>query len=464
MEQKPYADLQAGAKVHVIGIGGAGMSAIATVLLERGYRVSGSDRIESNTTQLLSERGAQVFIGHDAQNIGDATVVLMSSAIKDDNEEVLAAQQRGISIYKRAEFLGWLTNGSTSVAVSGTHGKTTTTAMVAAILMRAGRDPSFIVGGTIHSSDANRAARAGQGAEFVIEADEYDYMFLGLTPHVAVVTNLEHDHPDCFPTFESMRDAFRQFVAKVSQDGLLVICGDDMGSRALADFSRAPWITYGLGDNTTWRATDLRPNNVGGGDFVVLREGQTVGVVRLRVPGQHNTLNALAAIAATNFLGVSFEDACDALREFRGVQRRFEMRGESRGVAVIDDYGHHPTEIRATLAAARMVYPTRTIWAVWQPHTFSRTRLLADKFATAFDDANHVIATKIYASREKDIPGINAAAVVARMRHPDARYVESLDEVVEVLTAEVQPNDVVITLSAGDATQISDRLLEHLKS
>jgi UDP-N-acetylmuramate--alanine ligase len=281
---------------------------------------------------------------------------------------------------------------------------------------------------------------------------------------VAVVTNLEHDHPDCFPTFESMRDAFRQFVAKIPQDGLLVVCGDDEGARGLTGFSRAGWITYGLGDNTTWRATDLRANNVGGGDFVVVREGQTVGVARLRVPGQHNALNALAAIAATSFLGVSFEDACDALREFRGVQRRFEMRGESRGVAVIDDYGHHPTEIRATLAAARMMYPARTIWAVWQPHTFSRTRLLADRFATAFDDANHVIVTKIYASREKDAPGIDAPAVVARMRHPDARYVESLDEVVDVLAASVQPNDVVITMSAGDATQISDRLLERLKA
>jgi len=449
-------------RVHLIGIGGAGMSAIATLLLERGYGVSGSDQNESAATQALRERGAQVFIGHRAENVGEVDVVVMSSAIKSDNVELLAAQRRGLAVSKRAQFLGWLMQGATGVAVAGTHGKTTTTAMIASILTGAGRDPSFIVGGMI--AGLNTSAHAGRGSEFVIEADEYDRTFLGLTPTVAVVTNVEHDHPDCYPTFESMLDAFRGFVALLPEHGLLALCGDDASARGLMEFRGCrDVVTYGFGRDVTWQATDLRVNNTGGTDFVVLRDGATRGLLRLRVPGRHNVLNGLAAVAATDFLGVPIEVAREALVGFQGVGRRFELRGEACGVTVIDDYGHHPTEIRATLAAARQTYPGRTVWAVWQPHTFSRTKLLLDEFAAAFEDADHVIVTEVYASREKDSLGVSGATVVKRMSHRDARHAPALMDATNILADGVQPGDVVITLSAGDGNVVGDSLLRRLE-
>ena len=456
-------DLKPGGRVHIIGIGGAGMSAIATVLLERGYGVSGSDQSESPPTQMLRERGAQVFVGHRAENVGEVEAVFISSAIKTDNVELLEAQRRGLPVSKRAQLLGWLMQGSIGVAVAGAHGKTTTTAMVASILMRAGRDPSFIAGGTI--AGLNTPAHAGRGREFVIEADEYDRTFLGLQPSVAIVTNVEHDHPDCYPTFESMLQAFRSFVSLLPEDGLLVTCGEDTGSRSLIEFRGSrDVVTYGFGRDVTWRATDAQPNNTGGSDCVVSRDGVTRGLLRLRLPGRHNVLNALAAIAATDYLGLTFEDAREALVEFQGVGRRFEMRGEACGVMVVDDYGHHPTEIRATLSAARMSYPDRSIWAVWQPHTFSRTKLLMDDFAASFNDADHVIVTEVYASRENDSLGIGAADVVARMNHRDARHAATLADAVTMLASRVKSGDIVITLSAGDGTLVSERLLQRLRS
>ncbi|MGH2593280.1 MAG: UDP-N-acetylmuramate--L-alanine ligase [Anaerolineae bacterium] len=457
-----FSRLRPGGSVHIVGIGGAGMSAIATVLLERGYRVSGSDQNESPLIRTLLGRGAQVFVGHRAENVGEVDMLIMSSAIKSDNAELSAGRRRGIPISKRAQLLGWLMQGAVGVAVAGAHGKTTTTAMIASILMDAGRDPSFIVGGTI--ARLNTPAHAGRGREFVIEADEYDHTFLGLTPSVAVVTNVEHDHPDCFPTFESMLEAFRAFVGLLPEGGLLVACGDDAAARGLMEFRGSRDVmTYGFGRDVTWQATDLRVNNAGGSDFLVARDGVTAGLLRLRVPGRHNVLNALASVAATDFLGVTFEEARAALLEFRGVGRRFELRGEACGVMVIDDYGHHPTEIRATLAAARTSYPGRSIWAVWQPHTFSRTKLLLDEFAASFEDADHVIVTEVYASREKDSLGVSVADVVKRMRHRDARQAASLNKATTMLAEHVKPGDVVITLSAGDGNQVGESLLRRLQ-
>jgi UDP-N-acetylmuramate--alanine ligase len=458
-----FSRLKPGSRIHIVGIGGAGMSAIAIVLLERGYRVSGSDQSESPAMRALRERGAEAHIGHRVENVGEVDHMLISSAIKPDNVEWAAAQQRGIPVSKRAQFLGWLMQGAQGVAVAGAHGKTTTTAMIASILAGAGRDPSFIVGGTI--TGLNTPAHAGRGREFVIEADEYDRTFLGLTPEVAVVTNVEHDHPDCFPTFESMLDAFRAFVGLLPEYGLLIACGDDAAARGLIEFRGSrDVVTYGFGRDVTWQATDARANNTGGSDFVALRDGATRGLLRLRVPGRHNVLNALAATATADFLGVAFDQMREALAEFRGVGRRFEVRGEAGGVTVIDDYGHHPTEIRATLAAARMNYPGRSIWAVWQPHTFSRTKLLLDEFAAAFEDADHVIVTDVYASREKDSLGVSAASVLKRMKHRDARHAASLMEATNALVDGVAPGDVVITLSAGDGNAVGENLLRRLQS
>ena len=454
---EPLVALPPGARIHLIGIGGAGMSAIATVLIERGYRVSGSDQAESDVTRSLREQGAQVFIGHHADNVGEVAMVVVSSAIREDNVEWMAAHSRGIPINKRARFLGWLMQGALGVAVAGTHGKTTTTAMITQILLSAGRDPSFIVGGTIAA--IGQSAHAGRDREFVIEADEYDRMFLGLTPTIEVITNVEHDHPDCYPTFDDMLGAFRAFIDRLPPDGMLVACGEDAAASALTS-ATARKLLYGFTSDMDWYATDVRPNNAGGSDFIACHNGQSLGLVRLRVPGQHNVLNALAALAATGELGVPFSVAQDALADFRGVGRRFEVRGEVNGVTIVDDYGHHPTEIKATLAGARNRYPGQTIWAVLQPHTYSRTKTLLAEFATAFADADHVIVTAIFASRERDTLGISNQNVVAKMIHPDARAIDALSNVVEYLRGHTRPGDVVITFSAGDANKISTELLK----
>ncbi len=450
-------------RVHIIGIGGAGMSAIATVLIERGYRVSGSDQAESDVTQQLREQGAEVFIGQQAANVGDVKLVVVSSAIRADNPELIAAQERGIAVTKRAQFLGWLMQGSLGVAVAGTHGKTTTTAMIAHVLITAGRDPSFIVGGMIKS--IGRSAHAGRDREFVIEADEYDRMFLGLTPAIEVILNVEHDHPDCYPTLDDLLAAFREFIQHLPEGGLVVACGEDAAASMLAREATRR-LLYGFKPTLDWYATDLRANNAGGIDFLAHHNGQTQGLVRLRVPGKHNVLNALAALAVTDALDVPFKATVDALSEFRGVGRRFEVRGEVNGVTIVDDYGHHPTEIKSTLAGARLRYPDRPIWAVLQPHTYSRTKTLLDQFAAAFDDADHVIITAIYASRERDTLGISNRDVVAAMAQRDtpprdARAIDTLDEVARYLQAHVRPGDVVITFSAGDANKISEALLRE---
>jgi len=462
----PIANLSSGVRVHFVGIGGAGLSAIAQVLLDEGYIVSGSDQQASLMTEHLTEHGATVSIGHRAVNIVGAQLVAVSSAIPKNNPEIVEARARGIPVVKRAELLGRMMEGRTGVAVAGTHGKTTTTAMIAQILLDAGRDPTFIVGGVIGS--LGTSARAGLGP-FVIEADEYDRTFLGLQPWAAVITNVEHDHPDCYPTFEAMFGAFGEFVERVQAGGVLVACRDSLPARELGE-QRARTgksvVMYGLNDGAAWRAVDVQPNNAGGSDYVLLREGQTIGLVRLRVPGLHNVVNSLAAVAVADQLGVSFSQVCDSLTEFRGVLRRFEIKGEAAGVTVVDDYGHHPSEIKATLAAARMRFPGRSIWAVFQPHTYSRVKTLMDDFATAFVDAGHVIVTAIYAAREHDTLGVSGRDIVTRMkdaRRCDAHYIADLDDAAAYLLANVKPGDVVITLSAGDGNRVGDRLLQELR-
>jgi len=453
-----------GRRVHLVGIGGAGLSAIARVLMGRGALVSGSDLVLSPVAEALARDGARIYLGHDASHIADADLVVVSSAVPQDNVEVQAARAAGIPVVKRAEMLGWLMEGSIGVAVAGTHGKTTTTAMIAMVLWEAGLDPTFIVGGVMVNLGTN--ARAGSGPHFVIEADEYDHTFLGLKPQVAVVTNVEYDHPDCFKSPALLRYAFAEFVALLPADGLLVFCRDDPVAREIGAglvAQNQAVVSYGLQGEATWRAERIRPNMAGGSDFVAVRRGQTVGEVRLRLPGAHNVLNALATLAVSERLGVPFPTVRAALREFRGVGRRFELKGEVDGVVVIDDYAHHPTEIRATLAAARQRYPGRTLWAVWQPHTYSRTKALLADFARAFGQADHVLVLPIYAARERDTLGVRSADVVAAMAHPDARCVDSLEEAVAVLGAEVQPGSVVMTLGAGDGNRVGEWLLIALR-
>ena len=449
----------------MIGIGGSGMSAIATLLLESGCVVSGSDALASETTAKLAALGAIISIGHKAENVAGADQVVVSSAVQPDNPEVAAANANGIPVLKRADFIGGLMAGRVGVAVAGTHGKTTTTALISYILLRADRDPSFIVGGVL--ADLGTNARHGNGEPFVVEADEYDGMFLGLRPKVAVVTNMEHDHPDCYPTLESYQKAFEQFIALIPGDGLLIACRDDAGAKQLGEVAtqngkRVIW--YGLKNGVSLKAENVQANGAGGSDFVVTRDGNTVGLARTRIPGLQNVSNTLAALAAVDALGVDFNTARNALAEFQGVGRRFEVKGDVGGITVVDDYAHHPTEIRATLAAARRRYAGRQIWAMFQPHTFSRTRALLADFAASFGDADHVLVTDIFRSREAFDASVSAQDIVARMSHPDARYVPSLDEATAVLLAEMKPGDVLITLGAGDGNTVGESVLRAMNN
>ena len=459
--------------VHFIGIGGSGLSAIARLLLESGYTVSGSDRLMTPFADEVRKAGATVFVGHHPRNLKGADWVVRSSAITDDNPEVQAAKQMGIPVYKRADFLGkWMSN-KMGIAIAGTHGKTTTTAMIAWILSKLGREPSFIVGGVVNNLGVN--ARAGEGNIFVIEADEYDNMFLGLKPQIEVVTSLEHDHPDFFPTFASMVESFRKFVNLLPEEGTLIVCMEDTGALELVSYARKAAkniVGYGLQNESTitiplWMmAREAKPNQRGGFDFVI---SSNLGAadpdslrVSLQVPGKHNVRNALAALAVMAVLGLPHEEAAQALSEFTGTKRRFELRGEVNGISIFDDYAHNPTKIMATLAGARARYPERRIWAVWQPHTYSRTKAFFLEFARAFQDADEVIVTEVYAAREPK-EDFTSAEIVSTMPHLSARYIETLPEVTSYLLTHLKSGDVVLVLSAGDADQISTDVIKGLQ-
>jgi UDP-N-acetylmuramate--alanine ligase len=449
--------------VHFVGIGGAGLSAIAQVLLQSGYAVSGSDEADSPFARALAAAGAKVYQGHAASHLNGAELVIISSAVPDDNVEVVAARERGLPVLKRADFLGRLMEGRLGIAVAGTHGKTTTSGLVAFMLDRAGLDPTFVVGGLL--ADYGTNARAGQGRPFVIEADEYDRMFLGLKPTVAVVTNVEHDHPDHYPTLKDMQEAFREFAALLPPEGLLVGCEHDAFAHKLVDERRAAGqlsVLYGFKREDNYRADSLQLNGAGGYDFLVVKDGRTLGLARNRLPGEHNVLNSLAALAVADFVGVEFNEARNALADYRGAGRRFEVKGEARGVTVVDDYAHHPTEIRATLAAARRRFGGRPVWVMFQPHTYSRTRTLVADFAASFEDADHVIIVDIFRSREAVDPGLSAADIVRRMDHPDVRYIPALDDAAKTLIARLKPGDVLLTLGAGDGYVVGQRVLEAL--
>ena len=463
--------------VHLIGIGGTGLSAIARVLLERGCRVSGSDRLLSPLAESLQAAGVRVLIGHRAENILGVDLVVRSSAIPDDNVEVQAARAAGIPVLKRSEFLGELIAEQSSIAVAGSHGKTTTTAMIAWMLSALGLDPSYIIGGVSVNLGSN--AHAGLGRYFVIEADEYDRMFLGLHPSLAVITNVEHDHPDCYPTAEDFYQAFVQFSRQVPADGKLLVCADDPGSMHLLQEALARGqqvFSYGIHSSvpetnqavSDYQAQNLHLNEYGSMTWdavCTLSAGFEIRpAVSLQVPGEHNVRNALAALSVAHLLGLQLDKAAQALAEYKGTGRRFEVRGESGGIVVIDDYAHHPTEIRATLAAARQRYPGHRLWALWQPHTYSRTRMLADDFAHAFEQADQVIVTAVYASREAPpSDGFSSLRVAEAMPHPGKHFAFTMSEATMLLLEYLDPGDVLLVFSAGDADQISTQVLEALQ-
>jgi UDP-N-acetylmuramate--alanine ligase len=450
-------------KIHFVGIGGIGMSGIAEVLLNLGYQVSGSDLRETEITRRLQRLGGELAYGHRAENIEGADVVVTSTAVRGDNPEVLEATRRLIPVIPRAEMLAELMRMKYGIAIAGTHGKTTTTSMVATILVHGGIDPTAVIGGRLDAFGSN--AKLGQGKFLVAEADESDGSFLKLTPTIAVVTNIDADHLDYYKDLEEIKETFVSFINKVPFFGLAVLCLDDANLQGLIPQVKKRFITYGLEAQADLHATDIEYQAVCT-SFTVHYRGETLGKLSFRMPGRHNVLNALAAVAVGLELEIPFVQIAEGMKDFGGVQRRFQIKGEPQGIMVVDDYGHHPAEIKATLAAARAGWKRRIV-AVFQPHRYSRTQALFEEFVTAFYQADHLLLTDIYAAGEEPIAGISAqalAASIASHGHKEVHYVPGLPGVAEHLLAVVREGDIVITLGAGNIWQSGEELIRQLNA
>jgi UDP-N-acetylmuramate--alanine ligase len=449
--------LALGGPVHFIGIGGVGQRAAAELLLAQGTAVTGSDVLDSATLRSLRERGARVFVGHDAANLGAAVLVVVSSAVPEGNPEILEARRRGVEVVKNAELERRIGQGRRTVAVAGTHGKTTTTSMLAWIFTQAGLDPTFIVGGEVRNLGVS--GQGGGGPWFVVEADEYDRRFLSLDPWCAIVTSMEADHLDYYGSMEQLVGAFRQFVARAPAGGRVILCADDAGAATLATAATAPVETYGTGP-ATWRAVDIeqRPATT---RFTVTQGERPVATGTLRVPGLHNVRNALACFAAAASAGVAADVVAAALEQFQGAGRRFELIGERQGVTVVSDYGHLPAEVRVTIAAARQRYPGRRVWAVFQPHTYARTRLWMDEFAAACREADRslVVGAYVPSGRESVQADSETRELAAKIGVP---YLTDRQQLVPALTSQLRSGDVVLLIGAGDIYLAADPLLQHL--
>ena len=452
-------DLTTPQSIHIVGIGGAGMSAIAEILVGTGHRVTGSDLGQSAALQRLVDAGVEITIGHDAANVGEVGAVAHSTAIPAENPELVTAVERGIPVLRRAEILTAITRAWQTISVAGTHGKTTTSAMLTTALLGAGLDPAFIVGGDLR--DLGRGAAVGQGSLLVVEADESDGTFVELDSHAVIVTNVEPDHLEHYGGFEPLKEAFVRFVQQAP--GPCVVCLDDPGSASLAALTSA--TTYGTAAEADWRIVDPAPTPRG--ITIGIEHPGGTATIRLAQPGMHNARNATAALAMAVALGADVEAAATALSGFGGVGRRFEERGEAAGVRLVDDYAHLPTEVEAALAAGRSLGPDRLV-AVFQPHRYSRTEQLWSTFSDSFTEADVLLVTGIYSSGEKPRPGITgelvASAVGKANPEADVRYVESLDEVVAALGDELRPGDLCMTLGAGDLTTIPPRILAELEN
>jgi UDP-N-acetylmuramate--alanine ligase len=452
--------------IHFVGIGGIGMSGIAEVLANLGFRVTGSDQKKSEVTAHLEELKVDVTEGHAAENVGDAHVVVRSTAVRDDNPEIIEARRRSIPVIPRAEMLAELMRMKLyTVACAGSHGKTTTTSMVATVLGVAGLDPTFVVGGIVRSYRSN--ARLGKSELMVVEADESDRSFLMLTPMIAVVTNIDREHMDYYHDMEDVRRCFADFVNKVPFYGAAVLCLDDPHVQAVIPKVARRRITYGMSAQADVSAHEITYDHSFGSTFTVLSGVDVLGKVTLRVPGKHNVYNSLAAIAVGLELDVPFDTIAHALGEFSGAERRFQFKGEEKGITVVDDYGHHPTEIKATLSAARIGAPNRRIVVLFQPHRYSRTADLLDEFASAFNNADVLLMTDIYAASETPIEGINAEVLTGRIKsygHKNAEYIGALEGAAESLHSTVREGDLVITLGAGSVHRAGDQLLQLLRN
>ncbi|HEY4315945.1 MAG TPA: UDP-N-acetylmuramate--L-alanine ligase [Actinomycetes bacterium] len=451
-------------RVHFVGIGGAGMSGIARIMLARGLPVSGSDAKDSVTLAALRALGATVFVGHDPANVGDVDTVVVSTAIRDSNPELVEARRRGLTVIHRAGALASVMVGCRAVAVAGTHGKTTTTSLLTVALQHCGADPSFAIGGNLNESGAN--AHNGTGDVFVAEADESDGSFLQYEPTAAIVTNVEPDHLDHYGTPEAVALAFEAFARRIQPGGFLVSCADDAGAARLADSARADGVdvrTYGVTEDADLRVADLATAGLGS-SFEPVLLGRRLGRVELRLPGRHNALNAAAALATGVGLGFPVERLREGLASFTGTRRRFEHKGTQAGVRVFDSYAHHPTELAADLVAAREVAGRGRVVVVFQPHLYSRTRFFAEAFGRALGLADEVVVMDVYAAREDPEPGVTGALVASAVPLPAGQVVfePSWSAVAAHLASRARPGDVVLTCGAGDVTMIGPEVLDLL--
>jgi UDP-N-acetylmuramate--alanine ligase len=456
-------------RVHFVGIGGIGMSGIAEVLLTLGYKVSGSDLKNSSVTERLKKLGATIVEGHQAANVTGAEVVVTSSAIAADNPELAEARRRHVPVIQRAEMLAELMRLKYGIAVAGMHGKTTTTSMIAAVLAAGGLDPTVVVGGRVDALGSN--ARLGKSQYLVAEADESDRSFLSLSPILAVVTNIDREHMDCYRDMEDVEQTFLTFMDRVPFYGMVVVCNDDDRLRALLPRLRRRAVTYGMREDSDFRIVDAETGVAGTkekpkSEFGVRYRGKSLGDFRLYVPGRHNVLNATAAIAVGVGLDIAAMDIRAALDKFRGVDRRFQLKGKVGEVSVIDDYGHHPTEIRATLAAARQC-GFRRIHVIFQPHRYSRTQLLAEEFSTAFGDADSVLVLDIYAASEPAILGVTGEWLARRIverGQKNAMYVSSMSDAAQTVVQLTGEGDMILTLGAGNVSQLAPQIVQLLEA
>lgn len=448
---------------HFIGIGGAGMSAIATILLQMGYNISGSDMSASETTKKLEKLGAKVYIGHNEQNLGDVEAVVVSTAIPDSNPEVISAKLRNLKVFHRSDVVAALMKERKGIAVAGAHGKTTTTSMVAVMLEKAGIDPTIIIGGELSYLGGN--AKLGSGDWLVAEADESDGSFLKLSPQIALITNIENDHMDFYQTMENILHTFEEFLLKLPKDGgTAILCFDNQHIRDIAKTLDRQFISYAVDSaDAEYRAQNIRGQGAST-IFDVYRHNNLLGTIKLNVPGRHNVANSLAAIAVGIKLGLNFEQIAEGMALFLGAKRRFQTKARLDGIWIVDDYAHHPTEIATTLLAARQTAPKRLI-CVFQPHRFSRTMLLRNEFGSAFAPADLLILTDIYAAGEKPIPGIDGEVIKEEVEQQTAQnvvYIKDKERIARYLSEVVEPGDLVITMGAGNVYQVGEELIEIL--
>lgn len=452
--------------IHMVGIGGIGMSGMAEILIQRGYKVTGSDGASNETTDRLKELGATIYLGHAPENIEGADVVVYTSAVKaTENEETKAALENRIPTIKRAEMLAELMKMKFGIGVAGTHGKTTTTTMIGHVTQDGNYDPTIMVGGKVHSFDKTNAV-VGKGDVIVVEADEFDRTFLRLTPSIAIITNIEAEHLDIYDDLEDVKGAFIDYANKVPFYGAVIVCLDDPNVRSILPDLERRIISYGLSPQAQVRAVDIQMNQFTS-TFTVMNDDQKLGVITLKAPGDHNVKNALAAVATGIELNIDFKLIKQGLERYQGVFRRFQKKVEEQGVMVIDDYAHHPTEVAATLNAARKGWPDRRIVAVFQPHLYSRTQDLYKEFGLSFSDAEVLVITDVYPSREKPIEGVTGKLIsdtAEQYGHKNVIYVEDKADVTETLKEISKAGDIIITMGAGDIYKYGEEFAKELES